>query len=1342
MPVSSAEIAQQAMMNYQQFHMMNSSYGYADQLTGEAINAIGSSVRPLVGGTAGLLGATPEAVFMGVGLNAGISAFQGGAGIAGAIGTGLGAGALAAAPVALGAAALGATANWVGGNLMQGAQDQQRLNMAMGQSYGFYNQQGGRGFTRTQLGQIGSEMREMTHHTGPGGELTSMRELTDIAAKMGQMGMGKGIRDAQEFNNKFRELVKTLKTVATDMNTSLGQALEFMQASKASGMFTTSDQARFAKTVQQTAASSGLATSEVTAAANIGSQISRSFGGLGRQGAMGGARAIGQIGAAVQAGALSEEDIYNATGLSGAEGRQALASNMMAQTGSFLKSGKGRYMLAALAGKDGTIDEDAAKRFMTGNVGVGETRQLAGQHLGDIGRANFIRNEGRLRGAVMERFGAMAPAMALKGWASQRGIDINDMDDRSMLFAQRQLGMGRDELDAAMSMAQRMPEIARQQMGAQRDADYSRALGMDQKQRGMEGLKRRFDKAKEDINSKLQAAGQSIYTETAEYVERWLNRSMGHTVSATTENLGELYRRTLLGGQSGRDLSQSLFGGWGAGRQNKEGQKVLKEWEKSAGAKGTWGGDASATSLWQGFAGPSRLSFGDTVAQETRDWAKVGSAAGLGGAALLGSMGAQYGILKSIGQTVTDWAGGAGRQRKQLEAAGFKFDEIEKMQGADRDKALQKKLDNISNMSQLLGGEGSLGEVKMSQGLKSKLLESYAGGELSRASTEDRPKALRALLAQEAKSNPDAAKQLEEFDRAGPTGQMLMVARTEETIGKKTGGVRENIQNAGDPNTMLLNRGRYATVGEADEAYGRAILGRRDKSFTSHIVDARNRSQEKAGIRGMQWMGLAAPVAASAALEGLQTYSKEKLGGGLLGHLAEGALGGSYGMGALGGFVKWAWGGGQKEKGREAAVGEAARSEGGMKLVGDVWNGIEGGRERAMQVLANRKAGEELKPMETLAAGSLIATQIAQEASLAGGIDKIPTEKREAILKQAKNFGMNGNTFEEIKDSSLASISTFMQKQEANRRDVIDRTRKEIQTESLGGVKSGVLTVGKDGKYKLSEAREKKIKELGPAAAAAMTLGKEYLSIQNNMQDAQALRAKGDEQGARELENKAMMTRQEMGESLTRAKGAREGEFKYRSIEEMKSIAKGLEGTGAGDLAEYEVSIAQRLQSQSRRGGLGVGIASAMGARVDRKEAGRLQKAFGQGIEAYGVELAKTMGISGEAREEMMKSKDFQEAFKAAKGGGVADTARLLETLKASGGKLGKELEEKKESRMDPQSKMVASLDKIAKAMDAQSQAAANNGLASAIATALSNTTLKVSDAGKGGSTNAEGGKG
>ena len=637
MPISSSEIAQLnggylgQHMNQQAFAgMIGQPPGYysggggGDRMMGSAMNR-GSAVGGAgMMGAMGMMGLDP----MSLGLKAGIGAFSGGAGVGGA----MAAGAFAAAPVAIGMAG----AAYAGNQMMGGAQGQMQLNNNMRSSFNFQNQHGGQGFTRSDMTQVGGMLRSMTEQFGPGGEVVNFKELSQLTAKMGQMGLAQGVRDVAEFGKKFKEMVTTLKTMAKDLGTTLEGAMEFASAAKGSGIFGMSSAGKFASMARSTAVSGGLALSEVTGAASIGSQISRSMGGLGRQGAMAGMKTIGQIGTAQQMGILSEEDIYNVTGQTGAEGRQSYAASQMQRTASFLQSGRGRRVLASLAGKDGTLNEGAVQQLMGGGMTIGETMKKDVENLAQVGRANFIRNEGRLRGATMERIGAFLPGLQMIEWAKSKGVDINDMDDKSMLFAQRQLHMGRDEVDQAVKMANSLPSIIRQQKVSSENDLMGQEYAQKRKTVGIEGIKTRFEQAREVVNGKLQKVGQDIFNEGSEMIEHFMNKLTGQYVQVMSEDADKAYRSAMLGGQLGQREASRYLG-----------------------------------------KGPSRL----------------------GGTAMGGSSGSSFSAFTagSSGGVMGLVMGASGRS--QYEQAGFGFGSVDKLPEGERDAALGARLQQINEMA-------------------------------------------------------------------------------------------------------------------------------------------------------------------------------------------------------------------------------------------------------------------------------------------------------------------------------------------------------------------------------------------------------------------------------------------------------------------------------------------------------------------------------------------------------------------------------------------------------------------------------------------------------------------
>jgi len=538
-------------MAYSQMIGMGGPTPFSERMAGGMMSRMAGIGGPLASGLMGLAGLDP----MSLGMKAGMAAWGGGGGLLGAGMAGMGAFGLASGGMAL--------AGFAGNQMMMGGQQQAALNSALRGSFNFMNPNGTQGFSRSDMSSIGGTLRSMTHQFGPEGQVTSFGELSQLAANMGKMGMASGVRDAQDFSRKFREMITTLKSVAHELGTSLEEAQQFMSAQRSSGIFKTGDQSRFASMARGTALSGGLALSEVTGMASIGSQIARSVGGLGRQGAFGGMRAIGQVGSAMQVGALSEEDIYNATGLTGAEGRQAMASNMMAGGAQFLKSSRGRYFLASMAGRNGSLDEESVANWMAGGMDVGETKAQANRNLSRVGRANFIRNEGRLRGSVLERFGALAPTMAYQQWLSSKGYDPTSMDDKAMLAFQRFSGMGRDEADNAIAMVQKLPEMLAQQRQSGQDDRYSQQLSHYRSTHGIEGLKNRFKPVREGIQGKFQRVGQDIFNTGSDMLEQWFNGLMGTYERRLSGDIDEVWRNAKMGGRGTSQLSTALRAGGG-----------------------------------------------------------------------------------------------------------------------------------------------------------------------------------------------------------------------------------------------------------------------------------------------------------------------------------------------------------------------------------------------------------------------------------------------------------------------------------------------------------------------------------------------------------------------------------------------------------------------------------------------------------------------------------------------------------------------------------------------------------------------------------------------------------
>lgn len=442
------------------------------------------------------------------------------------------------------------------GQAMYGMNQQQMLDASMRQSYRFMNDFGGRGFTQGEMGGMGQDLRAMAMQRGPGGQTTTFEELGRLASNMGRMGMAEGVRSVKDFNEKFKQMLTSVKTIAEELGTSLEEAQKVMASMKGAGVFR--NQGQFAANIRTGAVAGNLATSELSSMALIGSQISRSVGGLGSAGARAGVEAITNIGAARQAGIINEEDIYNVTGLTGAEGRRAFAQMNLSGDAQFFRSGLGRRALAAMAGKNGQLDQGDVEAFMSGGVGTGQTMQMAYQNLGQVGRANFIRNEGRLRGEAMAAFGGLGKAVVARDWLEERGMDLNEMNDRNMLFFQRKFGVGRDEADQLIKMARNLEGIMAERRQAQENDQYARMLEQSQRQQSPQELIKRAQMGRQAINDRIRQFGADVYKGFGVQIGEMLESGLGGFQDRRRADLAPEISRLYAGGGAATETLRQL----------------------------------------------------------------------------------------------------------------------------------------------------------------------------------------------------------------------------------------------------------------------------------------------------------------------------------------------------------------------------------------------------------------------------------------------------------------------------------------------------------------------------------------------------------------------------------------------------------------------------------------------------------------------------------------------------------------------------------------------------------------------------------------------------------------
>ena len=440
--------------------------------------------------------------------------------------TGLGAGIMAAAPLM----AVGQAAGFIGGQMIQGAQFSGQVDQSLQQNFRHQNSQSstGYGFSREESKGISDMMRNM----GMKDMMTTPQELLGVMNKGAQMGMFKAVQDAKSFKDKFKETVGALKQISEVMNTTLEGAMPFFQQSKQMGFWSPQDIQRQAAATRGTAVNTGMSVAETQQMMGQGAAMARSIGAHGASGAIGMQQSLGMVGGALRSGVINEQSLSEATGgLSGSEAISAMAGTMQRATTRFARSGRGRWMMAAMANKDMSgFDPGAMAQMASGNMSIGDIRSMAEKNVSGRGNAmNFVANEENLRGEMVKQ----GPEAQLGFMRAMMGDRIHSGETKDKLIVKRQMkrmfGMGGREAELMQELARASPQIMRenqQRMDSAADNDArGRERMMDE---SIEGIKRKigswFDKS---VKDPLQQIGSNVNKSIQDSIEGYSDKMFG-----------------------------------------------------------------------------------------------------------------------------------------------------------------------------------------------------------------------------------------------------------------------------------------------------------------------------------------------------------------------------------------------------------------------------------------------------------------------------------------------------------------------------------------------------------------------------------------------------------------------------------------------------------------------------------------------------------------------------------------------------------------------------------------------------------------------------------------------
>lgn len=355
--------------------MLGPGYGAGNQFAGGVMSGFGGAA------TIGGVGLGLAAGFGKLGpmghlfdpFGAAMGGFRAAGGMAGGMGA-FGAGALAAMP----AIGLGMAASHMVGSFVHGGQQQAGIAREMGQ-FNFFNPMSrtGSGFTRDDAQMIGSRIRELAHIPEM---MTSVEELTRLLPNLRKAGTFQGIKEIGEFQTRFNDSIKTIKTMSKMLGTTMEQASEFFAHSTSVGFLGKQAQLQNVLNAQFTSGVTGMNMGQVMGMQQQGAMMGVQLGVGRRLGAQAVTSNAQRLGAAQMAGVIGEGDLEDITGLQGPEAVQAASQRLtQAAIGMTQNSAAGRLAMIGLAkfdssGKAIGIDEDLVNAFRDGKLSISELK--------------------------------------------------------------------------------------------------------------------------------------------------------------------------------------------------------------------------------------------------------------------------------------------------------------------------------------------------------------------------------------------------------------------------------------------------------------------------------------------------------------------------------------------------------------------------------------------------------------------------------------------------------------------------------------------------------------------------------------------------------------------------------------------------------------------------------------------------------------------------------------------------------------------------------------------------------------------------------------------------------
>lgn len=419
------------------------------------------------------------------------------------------------------------------GAALHGAQQQNTVHNIMNQSFGNRNMggYGGMGFNAQSAQSMTETIRSMAAIPDM---LTNQNELTNIFRNLNSMKLLQASKNAKEMGDKFSTIVKTMKDMAKELNTTLENVMPYIEKFNSQGYFRINDIRRGASMTRATSAVGiGMNEQNLLGVQQVGADIVRGYGGRNMVGSEFMRDMAGQVSIGVQKGLISEERLFNVTGKRGEEGVGEMSKKMMAANARIMQSDAGKILAAALGKKNdkgeftGEIDSDLLKKFNSGELSSEEIKNLYSSKLDSSQAAVSLQNN-MSRGMGAE-FGAKMGVGGMAKAAKALLKDSNLSDEEIKLWLKNTIQEDQIVVDAIFEMSDKSRGLER---------EFERQVGEVQKRnRMMSALRER------SLGAKYQK----------------LKTSIGHVVSSPFESMGGDYMTQF--GEAGELASHDFANG-------------------------------------------------------------------------------------------------------------------------------------------------------------------------------------------------------------------------------------------------------------------------------------------------------------------------------------------------------------------------------------------------------------------------------------------------------------------------------------------------------------------------------------------------------------------------------------------------------------------------------------------------------------------------------------------------------------------------------------------------------------------------------------------------------------